>query len=313
MLYIVDGTGADSDEEYDRDMANGFCSRMAWEFGGVYRRGPTTFDVSQRTSTIASEVFDKIIAARKDPKEPIYLAGHSRGGAAVIRVAEKLGERQIKVKALFLFDAVNRSLDVTFDDHIPPNVEMTYHARRDPSLASYYEADLEAAERAWRDCMRQTGWKYAGPLVDPSVLVYNVVFGDPAKELPQACAAHTAKIRALKELDQKMKFVMRTNLVFDLDLFKKYKFDSLSINFSNTGTLPAEPSSGRKVFSQRLFKGSHGAIGGAPITDDRAPPILRRYDARAILEVRTWMWANFAAENLQATERPRDPGSDMFA
>jgi hypothetical protein len=310
MLYVIDGTGSNSDKEYRHSMAHGFCRRMEREFGAQYFRGPNTLDFGKSTLKLAAEVyeriFEKITSSPDRFREPIFLAGHSRGGAAAIRVAGKLGDKGINVRALFLFDAVDRATDFTFTSQIPNNVEMTYHARRDPALAQYYEADLRRAEGAWRECViRHSSLRFLGPLLDPSVLVYNTVFGDPKDELPAQCAKQTDEIRRLKLLDQKMKYAMRTSLVFDLDLVRKFGWaNSLSIDFSNTGTIPPVSAGGKTTYIERKFRGSHGAIGGAPITDDRAPPILKEFDFITVHAVKAWMWTNFAAVKLGNTEKP---------
>ena len=309
MLYVIDGTGSNSDKEYRHSMAHGFCRHMEREFGGQYFRGPNTLDFGKSTLKLAAEVSERIFENMNSSptrfREPIFLAGHSRGGAAAIRVAGKLGDKGINVRALFLFDAVDRATDFTFSRNIPDNVEMTYHARRDPALARYYEGDLHRAESAWRECvLRHSSLRFLGPLVDPSILVYNTVFGDPKNELPPQCAKQTDEIRRLKLLDQKMKYAMRTNLVFDLDLIRKYGWDGISIDFSNTGTIPPVSGGGKITYIERKFLGSHGAMGGAPITDDRAPVVLREFDIVAVHIVKTWMWANFSAVKLGRTETP---------
>ena len=310
MLYVIDGTGSNSDKEYRHGMAHGFCRRMEKEFGAHYFREPVTLDFGKSTIKIAAEVYDRIFEginrSTNRSREPIFLAGHSRGGAAAIRVAGKLGNKGINVRALFLFDAVDRATDFVFTSKIPNNVEMTYHARRDPVLAQYYEGDLRRAKSDWRQCMiRHSALRALPPLVDPTILVYNMVFGDPKNELPPQCAKQTDEIRRLKILDQKLKYAMRTNLVLDVDLIRKYGWDGLSINFSNTSTIPPVLDGGKITYVERKFRGSHGAIGGAPITDDRAPPILREFDFVTILSVKAWMWKNFSAVKLGDTEKPQ--------
>ncbi len=59
------------------------------------------------------------------------LVGHSRGGHIAITIAESLPKR---VKFIGLYDAVDRSLLVLGRDI--RNVELTYHARRSPTMRS---------------------------------------------------------------------------------------------------------------------------------------------------------------------------------
>lgn len=61
----------------------------------------------------------------------VYLGGFSRGGAAVIYAAHKLGEAGIDVQGLFLFDAVDRSrIPNGMSSTIPKTVKKPYHAVR---------------------------------------------------------------------------------------------------------------------------------------------------------------------------------------
>lgn len=67
------------------------------------------------------------------PKERVFLAGYSRGGATAIRVAQLVPDR--KIEAMYLFDAVDR--DPLIDTSaIPTNVETVFHAIRDPNFAN---------------------------------------------------------------------------------------------------------------------------------------------------------------------------------
>lgn len=66
------------------------------------------------------------------PQAPVYLAGYSRGGAAVVAVAAMLARDNVKIAGLALFDAVDRALGATADE-IPTNVERAIYARRDPN------------------------------------------------------------------------------------------------------------------------------------------------------------------------------------
>lgn len=82
-----------------------------------------------------------------DPRTKIYLVGHSRGGAILIDVANMLNRRHIPVEAMFLFDAVDRSSELTGGE-IPSNVGFCYHAMRDPtgnSRGSFGNCGTEAA------------------------------------------------------------------------------------------------------------------------------------------------------------------------
>jgi hypothetical protein len=60
------------------------------------------------------------------------LGGFRRGGAAAINAAFDLGKSGIKVKAIFLFDAVDRSFSIRNSRvaDTPENVELVFHAVR---------------------------------------------------------------------------------------------------------------------------------------------------------------------------------------
>jgi pimeloyl-ACP methyl ester carboxylesterase len=88
-------------------------------------------------ATSAAQVEDLVIAAKKiDSGSPIFLAGHSRGGAIVIAAARRLQAHSISVDAMFLFDAVDRSIAISHTDVIPANVRVAYHALRAPAVGS---------------------------------------------------------------------------------------------------------------------------------------------------------------------------------
>jgi len=67
--------------------------------------------------------------------EPILLTGYSRGAAGVIDIAARLQRQKIDVKAMLLFDCVDRhvAIDATF---IPTNVRHVLHVMRAPESGS---------------------------------------------------------------------------------------------------------------------------------------------------------------------------------
>jgi pimeloyl-ACP methyl ester carboxylesterase len=73
--------------------------------------------------------------------EPVYLAGHSRGGAAVIAAAQRVRR---KIAAMFLFDAVDRTVDLDCAT-ISGNVQNVYHAMRNPEFAKRFETERDKA------------------------------------------------------------------------------------------------------------------------------------------------------------------------
>ena len=129
VLYgCVDGTGVDNNNAYERIYDNSFCHRIwkAWTGPKQYIRGPWTagWSTAQRAQDLANWV-----TSHRAGTKGIILAGHSRGGSAVIRTCSLLQEQGITVDYLFLFDAVN--MQTLLDTHfIPSNVKYVYHALR---------------------------------------------------------------------------------------------------------------------------------------------------------------------------------------
>ena len=69
------------------------------------------------------------------PNEPILLTGYSRGALGVVVIAARLQQQNIKVKALMMFDCVDRH--AAFDaEVVPANVENVCHVIRHPAARS---------------------------------------------------------------------------------------------------------------------------------------------------------------------------------
>lgn len=133
----VDGTGETNDASYARTFENSFVNQYYknWEPGlRFYHRGPTL--LGTQTANYAREAYHFIKRTYKlRGAQAVFLAGYSRGGAAVIEVASWLQEDDIEVECLILFDAVDRSslggVGGTFNNTpIPANVKHLIHAKR---------------------------------------------------------------------------------------------------------------------------------------------------------------------------------------
>jgi hypothetical protein len=170
-MGIIDGTGSADDAAYNKDMAHSFCRQLHEGLGQVrssYWRGPT-----QWGSEVAKQAIDAATwlagEKKKQPDAELMLAGYSRGGSAAIMAAEFLKKEGLKVKALFLFDAVARHL-YRGGEIIPDNVEFSRHARRDQSLIFVlkYEATIQDDPRLGktsnptRPSFGNTGLQWAG-------------------------------------------------------------------------------------------------------------------------------------------------------
>jgi hypothetical protein len=144
MIYGVDGTGPTDSNEYYAAFRHSFVHRIcATGSPGprVYFPGPYNLDYDDRTDLPVQKRYERRycprpytvaaeIRARHNPAHKLYLTGYSRGGAIVIAAATILHDWNIPVDALFLFDAVNRSMRLPDTDFIPPNVRHCYHALR---------------------------------------------------------------------------------------------------------------------------------------------------------------------------------------
>ena len=142
MLYLVDGTSHDfffrTDAEYESQFKNSFCHRLAAELGpGSARYFPGPKVLGLETGALASRVADEI--RRLPLTEKVFLCGYSRGGAAVIAAA-KLVNRPIE--AMFLFDAVDRTIDLS-TAVISKNVGSAYNAIRDPKFAEKFQKEVD--------------------------------------------------------------------------------------------------------------------------------------------------------------------------
>ncbi len=119
-------------KSYDEAFANSFVRKIAQgKPNGLYLRGPVS---DGRGLYVAISNAVSFIQAHKNslPNEPVLLTGYSRGALGVVVVAKRLKALNLQVKALMMFDCVDR--DSTFDAAtIPDNVENVCHVIRDPA------------------------------------------------------------------------------------------------------------------------------------------------------------------------------------
>jgi hypothetical protein len=138
ILVGIDGTGeaivpgAGRDAAYDVAFANSFVRRMCdANPNSRYFRGPVALG-GGLPEAITGGVNYIVSMKRRMPDEPILLTGYSRGAAGVVVVADRLKTLGINVRALMMFDCVDRHL--AFDaDVVPNNVENVCHVIRDPA------------------------------------------------------------------------------------------------------------------------------------------------------------------------------------
>lgn len=111
-----------------------FQQALLFEAGSTKRITERIQEAQLRSHLMQGGV--SVISKAPDPILRIWLAGYSRGGAAAIEAAWMLQDRGIPVQALFLFDAVERTLYRLRTKTIPANVRSCFHARRDPGVGS---------------------------------------------------------------------------------------------------------------------------------------------------------------------------------
>jgi len=104
-----------------------------------YIGGPTDGTLGLSTDNLARTAIDWISQKKASHRDVnIFLGGFSRGAAAQIYVAHELKSQGISVKAMYLFDAVDRSWSIpsTKSKVIPSNVTNAFHAMRADTTGS---------------------------------------------------------------------------------------------------------------------------------------------------------------------------------
>jgi hypothetical protein len=134
ILFGVDGTGDMNDATYAREMMHSFVRRILWHSPipgdrKRYIRGP-----DWSGAQVVPEAYHGYDFIKRNlssyPGSSVLLTGYSRGGAAAITIAQMLQRDGLPVRAMVLFDAVDRAAHVDCAS-IPGNVANVYHARRD--------------------------------------------------------------------------------------------------------------------------------------------------------------------------------------
>lgn len=281
MMFIIDGTGEGDDPLYFKDMNRGFCKQLELKLReqAIYKRGPAlfgteTFDIANEMLNVILMYYygeqvdiNQIIADALKPKtaKPIFLAGHSRGGCAVIYIAQKLKAQGIKVNAMFLFDAVARThkgVPIVGDDfkEIPDNVRICYHALRDRERSNHYKKPLI---ELFNKCVK-------------SIPVGPVGGG--------ALTTECGLLNKARINDTKLRVYARNEYMLER-----------TVDFENCGT---RPENNQTLLKLEKFLGCHGTMGGAitatsPLDDERvkAPDdaVLAGNEIMALEQVNNWM------------------------
>jgi hypothetical protein len=143
IIVGIDGTGADilpgrsRDTSYEATFANSFVSRLCKEQGASnkkYLKGPVLLGGLLEEAIREGHIF---IHTRRQAgvNDPILLTGYSRGATGVVNIAKILERQNIEVKAMLLFDCVDRHAGVDAVA-IPKNVGHVLHVLRAPESGS---------------------------------------------------------------------------------------------------------------------------------------------------------------------------------
>jgi hypothetical protein len=274
MLYLIDGTGEFFDDPgvlgsgYKLEMKDSFCNRLYNRLGprdSKYMRGPSLSGIETKAIAFQLAALVSIRDAGNwsmDDTEPeaIYICGYSRGGAAAIIAAQYLNLRSRPIKAMFLFDAVDRTIFDWDAATIPGNVKRVYHARRDPAFTQKAQLAIDRTRPALRE---------ATSAAHPRTFLEAFVGGDTTLSA-KARDAIDATARTRQPEEQRIWAGRHTG----------------ASDFGNAGLHYRGP---RANFTMENFEASHGALGGVPWPNIRG-------DAAASEVVRSWMWRNFNRE-----------------
>jgi hypothetical protein len=140
----IDGTETWNNREYDRIMKNSFVRVLhnGWTYGPrLYKRGPTAADNKPANCSLASAcwITKHVVSNWKPGESAAFLAGYSRGGAAVIEVAKWLKSLSIPVECLILYDPVDRTAQLGLpwcDTPIVDTVKTVIYAKRSKAARS---------------------------------------------------------------------------------------------------------------------------------------------------------------------------------
>lgn len=169
ILVGIDGTGeavtpgGGRNTDYDTAFANSFVRRICkGNSNGQYFRGPLALGGGLEDA-IAGGVSFIQIKHRQLPNEPILLTGYSRGAAGAVIIAKRLKALNISVRALMMFDCVDRYM---FGDAsvVPDNVGYVCHVIRNPAARS-------------RLTFGNDGMRYNPPTVYPPATMFMCTHG----------------------------------------------------------------------------------------------------------------------------------------
>jgi len=263
-LYSVNGTGVQDSSQYEKDFSNSFCKRIASQFShktGLHHRGAQTNDMGDESQGVlsTSDLADKVVRAVESDACTVKYAncdlvfsGYSRGGAAVILAAKRLQDKGLQIAHMFLFDPVDRALNVYSTATIPRNVRNLYLLRRVPNVYSrladqHLRNNRQALSPVERTANAANGFVRGMSTGGPPLAVAGAFSGGLTRSVT-------------KTIDQLIADELRAA---GRDEFVQSQHDDFdSIPFGNTGESCL--ANFTKVNVDVRAAGSHGAMGGTP-------------------------------------------------
>lgn len=140
IIVGIDGTGGDlfpgteRNERYDQVFANSFVNRICFPEtdNKRYFRGPVLLGGGLMQAIADGYSF---ILPRARATDSVLLTGYSRGAAGVVVIAQRLQRQNVNVRAMLLFDCVDRHIGIDASE-IPNNVRYVMHVMRSPEAGS---------------------------------------------------------------------------------------------------------------------------------------------------------------------------------
>lgn len=228
LFLGVDGSGAFGNETYAKVFSDSFVKRLANKGPFMkrhYLRGPSMTGVETMSIVVTGYAWMKTQVDdcnRHKQQYRVFMAGYSRGGAAVVEIAHRLKAQGIKVHTLLLFDAVDQSLiPDARADVIPSNVSYAFHAMRDPkagsreffgNCAKKFEGNVQAVKRYFfctHGAMGGTPWSTVGKTGKIEEMT------DAEKAATVAGVGLTIDIRKLNETKKQADIHDFTNVTLD--------------------------------------------------------------------------------------------------
>jgi len=170
IIVGIDGTGsaftpgAGRDTDYDTAFAKSFVSRICKPETNnkKYYRGPVALGGGLVDAVNGGANF--ILGRRRaGVTEDVLLTGYSRGAAGVVALAAQLKRQNVPVRAMLLFDCVDRHLFINAEV-IPNNVGHVMHVIRDPKSSS-------------RESFSNDGMRFTPPTVYPAAYTFMCTHG----------------------------------------------------------------------------------------------------------------------------------------